>query len=109
MPIHSVCHFVVLVGLDDVILWMVVLQECVVHCTACHKHVLDDTRLLKSNCVLENHETFLQDTEGTLNVLTKTLDMFTPSIELGRFCLILEGRDQTRPLTIPPLQMKYDP
>ena len=102
MPIHSVCHFVVLVGLDDVILWMVVLQECVVHCTARHKHVLDDTRLLKSNCVLENHETFLQDTEGTINVLMKTLNMFTPSKELGRFCLILEGWDQTRPLTITP-------
>ena len=103
VPTHSVDHVVVLVGLVDVILWMVVLQKCVVHRTARHEHVLDDTRLLKSNWVLENHETFLQDAEGTLDVLSQPLNVFTPSIELGRFCLILEGRDQTSPLTIPPI------
>ena len=103
VPIHSVDHIVVLVALDDVILWMVVLQECVVHCTARHEHILDDTGLLESNWVLENHKTFLQDAEGALDILTKTLNLFTPSIELGRFCLILEGQDQTSPLTIPPI------
>ena len=103
VPIHSVDHVVVLIALDDVILWMVVLQECVVHHTARHEHVLDDTGLLKPDWVLENHETFLQDAEGTLDVLSQPLNVFTPSIELGCFCLILEGRDQTRPLTIPPI------